>query len=52
MIGTGCRIIADEQRDQREHDRAGEAGEIAELAGAEGEAPAVGVAARIEIGQG
>ena len=31
----GDRLVGDQQRDHREHDRAGEGGEVAELAGAE-----------------
>ena len=45
------RLIADQQRDHRQDDRAGEAGEVAELAGAEGEARIVGVPARVAVGQ-
>ena len=45
------RLIADQQRDHRQNDRATETGEIAELAGAEGEARVVGVAAREGIGE-
>ncbi len=45
------RLVGDQRRDHRQHDRAGEAGEIAELAGAEGEARIVGAAARERIGE-
>ena len=45
------RLVGDQRRDHRQHDRAGEAGEIAELAGAEGEARIVGAAARQRIGE-
>ena len=44
-------FVADQQRDHRQHDGAGEAREIAELAGAEGEARIVGVAARVGVGE-
>ena len=48
---AGDGLVADQQRDHRQDDRAGEAGEIAELAGAEGEARIVRRAARIGIGE-
>ena len=44
------RLVADEERDHRQNERAGEAGEIAELAGTEGEARIVGVAASKGVG--
>ena len=44
-------LPAHDQRDQRQHDRAGKAREIAELAGAEGEACIVRMSARVEIGE-
>jgi hypothetical protein len=42
------RLVRDQQRDHREHDRAREAGEIAELAGAEHESRVARMLARIE----
>src|ERR1700730_8305059 len=44
-------FIADQERDHREHDGAGEAGEIAELAGAARERRIVGVLARVGVGE-
>src|SRR5262249_25595604 len=38
------RLIADQNRDDREHDGAGEAGEVTEFAGAEAEAIVAGMA--------
>ena len=46
------RLIADHQRDQGQHDGAGEAREVAQLAGAEGKARVAGVAAREAVGEG
>ena len=45
------RLVADQERNHRQDDRAGEAGEITQLSGSESEAGVVGVAARIGIGQ-
>jgi hypothetical protein len=45
-------LVADQQRDHGQHDGAAEAGEIAELAGAEGEAGVMGVAAGEAISEG
>ena len=55
-IGTGAsrradRLPADQQRDHRQHDGAGESGEVAQLAGAEGEARIGGVPPGVAVGQ-
>ena len=46
------RLVADQQRDHRQHDRAGEPGEVAELASPEREAGIVRVLAGVAVGQG
>src|SRR5580658_1755626 len=43
-------LVADEDRDHRQHDSAGESRQIAKLAGAETEAVVLRMAARITIG--
>ena len=45
------RLVADQKRDHRQYDGAGEPGEVAELAGAEGEARVVRVAAGESVGE-
>ena len=44
------RFVADEQRDHRQHDGAGEPCEVAEFSRAESEAVVLGVAARETVG--
>ena len=46
------RLIADQDRDHRQHDGTGEGGKVAELAGAEREARIAGVFAGIGISEG
>ena len=48
---TADGFIADQDRDHRQHDGAGEAGEVAEFTGAEREGGIVGVLARVGLGE-
>ena len=48
---AGHGLIADQDRDHRQHDGTGVGGQIAELASAEAEARVVGMPARIAVGQ-
>ncbi len=56
-MGTGGkdaqnRFITNQNRDQRENDRAGESCQVAELAGAEGKSGIVRMLTRVRVGEG
>ena len=48
---AGDRLVADQERDHRQHDGAGEASQVAQLAGAEGEAGIVRVFTGVAVGK-